>query len=95
MKKVFICVLVVLTLILTACGSEKSEPEIEPIQAGYIQMYVDEKTGVNYLIFKGINEGGMSPRYNADGSLYITPNDVNTGEGINNNAGSNIAEAGN
>ena len=37
-----------------------------------VSVYVDEETGVNYLIFSGRRKGNITPRYNADGSLYIT-----------------------
>ena len=40
--------------------------------SGNVYVYVDPETGVNYLIFYGTRRGGMSPRYNADGSLYVT-----------------------
>jgi hypothetical protein len=37
--------------------------------------YVDNETGVNYIIFQHYSTGnvGVCPRYNADGSLYVTP----------------------
>ena len=37
----------------------------------YIFSYVDEYTGVEYLIYDGCYNGGMCPRYNADGTLKI------------------------
>lgn len=37
--------------------------------------YVDSETGVNYIIFQHYSTSnvGVCPRYNADGSLYVTP----------------------
>ena len=37
--------------------------------------YVDNETGVNYIIFQHYSTAnvGVCPRYNADGSLYVTP----------------------
>jgi hypothetical protein len=43
-----------------------------------IFVYIDPQTGVNYLIYSSKNPstgaglGGMCPRYNADGTLYIS-----------------------
>lgn len=41
----------------------------------YKLYYVDSETGVNYIIFEHYSTGevGVCPRYNADGSLYVTP----------------------
>lgn len=36
-----------------------------------IKIFIDEKTGVNYLIYDSYKKGGITPRFNADGSLYI------------------------
>lgn len=33
---------------------------------------VDEETGVNYVVLFDIYKGGICPRYNRDGSLYVT-----------------------
>ena len=34
-------------------------------------VYVDEYTGVEYLIFSDSRKGGITPRYNPDGTLNI------------------------
>lgn len=39
-----------------------------PLDASSIYVYVDKETGVNYLLH---TSGGICPRYNADGSLYV------------------------
>ena len=39
--------------------------------------YVDPATGVHYLIYSVGYKGGMSPRYNADGTLMVDPIDLN------------------
>lgn len=31
----------------------------------------DKKTGVHYFIFKGSYKGGMTVRYNSDGTVYV------------------------
>ena len=35
-------------------------------------IYIDEDTGVNYLVYAAGYKGGICPRYNSDGSIYIT-----------------------
>ena len=36
-----------------------------------IKIFIDEETGVNYLIYDGYREVGITPRFNRDGSLYV------------------------
>ena len=36
-----------------------------------IYIYVDEETGVEYIVYNGYQKGGICPRYNADGSLRV------------------------
>lgn len=36
-----------------------------------IKIFIDEKTGVNYLIYDSYKKGGITPRFNPDGSLYV------------------------
>ena len=78
MKKivlVLICVFVLLTAgCVTDLGGAANSIKSD---TGMIVVYVDEDTGVNYLTCyrsyaNGIG-GGMSPRYNADGTLMVTP----------------------
>lgn len=62
MKKVIsLCLMSV--LLLTGCSFAEEDK--------YIRTYVDEDTGVNYLVVCTL-EGGITPRLNADGSLYVT-----------------------
>lgn len=37
-----------------------------------IAVYIDPETGVNYLILREFERAGICPRYNADGTLYIS-----------------------
>ena len=39
--------------------------------------YVDKETGVNYILYFRFGHVAICPRYNADGSLYITKNEIN------------------
>ena len=96
MKKAIICVLLIFALALTGCeSSENAENESELSEySNSVYLYIDDETGVEYLVFNSINEGGICPRFNADGSLCVSENNTNLKEG-NDNAGSNIAKAGN
>lgn len=96
MKKAIICVLLIFALALTGCeSSENTENESELSEySNSVYLYIDDETGVEYLIFNSIYGGGMCPRFNADGSLRVSENNTNLKEG-NDNAGSNIAKAGN
>ena len=51
--------------------TEAIEPA-EEYTSDMICVYVDEETGVNYLIFTEYRAGGICPRYDIDGHLYIT-----------------------
>lgn len=39
----------------------------------YMAIYVDKKTGVNYLFSSYGNAGGLTPLLNADGTPVVTP----------------------
>lgn len=80
-----LCVLLVTTICISGCIStvEASTTEIPTLtgaESAYdpnvIFVYVDPQTGVNYLIYSvqllpgGLS--GMCPRYNADGTLYVS-----------------------
>ena len=96
MKKAIICVLLIFASALIGCESlENTETESELSEySSSVYLYIDNETGVEYLVFQSINEGGICPRFNADGSLCVSENNTNSKE-ENDNAGSNIAEAGN
>jgi hypothetical protein len=36
-----------------------------------ISIWTDEETGVQYVIYGGYKQGGITPRLNADGSLHV------------------------
>lgn len=36
-----------------------------------IEEYRDSETGVHYFVFRAHYKGGMCPRYDADGTLYV------------------------
>lgn len=74
MKKLIV-LLIVLALVLTMIGCEPAEAT--PIDldrdfdavSDYVRVEVDKQTGVNYIIYGG---KCVCPRYNADGSLYVS-----------------------
>lgn len=41
-------------------------------ESDFIEVYIDPETGVNYLLYAEYREGGITPRYTADGRLYVT-----------------------
>ena len=78
---------IILTMAMVLCVAGCSGTEEETCQAEkqpfsrttydmqsttYVSVIVDQETGVNYVFYKSGYGGGLSPRYNADGTLYIT-----------------------
>ena len=80
MRKKIICFILTLTIVmLTACGNTDAETK-----TNYIQDYtfyknnieftivVDKETGVNYVVYSGYKNGGVTVRLNADGTPYVS-----------------------
>ena len=78
---------IILTMAMALCAAGCSGTEEETCQAEkqpfsrttydmqsttYVSVIVDKETGVNYVFYKSGYSGVLSPRYNADGTLYIT-----------------------
>ena len=80
-KKVFILIITIIVCFVFGCGSTtqvKAEPinYMKYIRSCFdIEEWKDTETGVHYLIFDKKDGyggmGGICPRYNADGSLYV------------------------
>jgi hypothetical protein len=73
-KKLTIYVLVLATLALfTGCEMiDKDTDTIESEARSYTVVdYKDPETGVHYLIFEDGYRGGLSVRYNADGTIMV------------------------
>ncbi len=66
-KKILIMLLLIL---LTGCAKSEDDYPMEYI-GNNVYIFVDKKTGVNYLVYCGYKSGGITPRFNKDGSLYI------------------------
>ena len=71
--------IIVLTLIIcNACGVSQREPHtVEEYQVSnneHVKEFIDPDTGVHYLVWRdGYGYGGgMSVRYNADGTIMVT-----------------------
>ena len=84
MKKLLVIILT-MAMVLCAAGCSGTEEETchaekQPFSrttydmqgTTYVTVIVDHETGVNYVFYKSGYGGGLSPRYNADGTLYIT-----------------------
>lgn len=71
----------ILGIAIAGCGNSgsaksDSEWEMEYSESDYdFEIYRDSETGVNYIIYSHSGGysgmGGLCPRYNADGSLYV------------------------
>lgn len=74
MKKIAAIILVatLMTVCLAGCGDKTNMTESSNI---YIEFWTDEDTGVQYIIYDRVGGyagmGGITPRLNSDGSLYI------------------------
>lgn len=84
MKKLI--VILGICLLLTGCGTSHEDAEYTSKEMGeeyftpikewddppfaYEIVYAND-TGVKYLIFKSYNKAGITPLYNADGSLQV------------------------
>lgn len=79
MKKI-IAILLVLAMVfcLVGCTEDKN---IERTDNSTIKFWIDEETGVQYVIYsKGggyAGMGGITPRLNKDGSLYVQEREQN------------------
>lgn len=78
MKKItFILLALILTLCLMGCeeASENNETTLKEVKQSDVFVWTDEETGVQYIIYSDTagygGMGGITPRLNADGTLYI------------------------
>lgn len=72
-NKVAICATIVLCTALMGSSCEGKDTEIDSEGDFSVRYVVDQETGVNYVYYS--SHGGITPRLNADGSLYVS--DVN------------------
>jgi hypothetical protein len=79
MKKIVAFLMVaILLLCLTGCNFLETETtDIQQTLRQDIEIWTDEETGVQYIIYRSGGYGGVggiTPRYNADGTLYTVNN---------------------
>lgn len=75
MKKLLLILLITaLILCMVGCETTANAEEEKQFTRGndYLTITVDKETGVNYIVYNSINEGGIIPRYNPDGTLYVS-----------------------
>ena len=71
MKKVILILIAAMTLLM--CGCEMNR--VEGSGDDCIKFYVDPETNVEYVLYINGYAGGVCPRYNANGSLYVKGED--------------------
>ena len=71
MRKFLIVGALAFSVIATLTACNKSE-ESGLKQTTSVREYIDQETGVHYLVYCAGYKGGITVRYNADGSLYTT-----------------------
>lgn len=75
MKKFLAFLMIVLFLCLVGCADTTDKALAEKNDNDKIVIWTDTETGVQYIIYSyyGYNGGmgGITPRLNADGTLYI------------------------
>lgn len=81
MKRI-VCFLIVLIALLCVVSCDKTYATVETEFPEYkqtknydIEIWTDEETGVQYIVYSNktanAGMGGITPRLNADGTLYI------------------------
>ena len=73
-------ILLALVLIASLVGCARAETSsniVDEFECSYfdnlsnVYLLTDKTTGVEYILYIGIQKAGLSPRYNADGTLKI------------------------
>lgn len=86
MKKLLVCMALIAAFTLGACSDAEvqADAEEETVEAfsftwvsnagffGSIHAVVDNETGVNYIVVERNSGVSITPRFNADGSLYVS-----------------------
>lgn len=77
MKKFYVLILfIIFAIFIVACSLESNDTNEEVKRTGTsycVHDYVDPETGVHYLIYQGGYQGGITVRYNADGTIMVDP----------------------
>lgn len=75
MKKIISLILVIAIILLVGCAeTTEADTQTKYIQDdyGYCEIIVDKETGVNYIVFSDLYQGGLTVRLNADGTPYVS-----------------------
>lgn len=70
MKRKITLVIVAILVAATLCGF--ASHKLYGYTMNDFYYIVDEETGVNYVVLSDTYKGGICPRYNRDGSLYVS-----------------------
>lgn len=78
MKKLFIILL--LLFLVTGCsvGINDSKTDYKEFDYGDMYFYTDEDTCVEYIVYVGYYKGGITTRLNADGTVKINEECLNS-----------------
>ena len=70
---VIVSVIALLAITLVGCEIVSDQTTVEEynVAGTTIDYYIDPDTGVCYLIYSGGYKGGITVRYNADGSIMV------------------------
>lgn len=78
MKKIiFVILVIVLVFCFLGCATQNHDTQnnLSKMDEREIYVWIDEKTGVQYIVYSEksgyAGTGGITPRLNADGTLYI------------------------
>lgn len=79
MKKIILTILLIASMGLCGCNSTPLEateisyvPIIEEIESGYnYEIFVDNETGVEYILITNRVGCGIQPRYDTDGTIRV------------------------
>lgn len=69
--------LLAILVLLTGCGAKPISGDNNNEASYYIQdsvnfsFYVDKKTCIEYIIYQGVKQGGITPRLSTDGTLKL------------------------
>ena len=65
MKNTVFILLLMLSILLCGCGKNHESDSY------FIDFYTDPITKVEYVVYNAPSRGGICPRYNPDGSLFV------------------------
>ena len=77
--KITILTIAILGIVLTGCESISDQTTVTEYDGvgAVVDYYTDPETGVCYLIYDGGYDGGITVRYNADGSIMVKERNEN------------------